>query len=215
MRLLLRRVTAHQPGDWPLREMRPTEMLALREGAGMQRLVFAVCFLALFALGLTSAHAKTRTYFVAADEIAWNYASSGKNMITGAVLRPPAPDRIGLTYTKAVYHEYTDASFARMRPQPGYQGILGPVIRAEVGDTVVVNFKNNTKFPQSMHPHGVFYDKPSEGAPYQDGVPITRKGGDSVAPGGTFRYLWRIPPRAGPAHTDGSSVLWMYHSARQ
>jgi hephaestin len=34
----------------------------------------------------------------------------------------------------------------------------------------------------------------------------------AVPPGATFTYTWPVPDRAGPAHGDMSSVLWMYHS---
>lgn len=51
---------------------------------------------------------------------------------------------------------------------------MGPVIRAVVGDTIEVTFKNLLApgSPSvSMHPHGVLYDKGSEGSPYNDGKP--------------------------------------------
>ncbi|HEY6535343.1 MAG TPA: multicopper oxidase domain-containing protein [Candidatus Nitrosocosmicus sp.] len=35
--------------------------------------------------------------------------------------------------------------------------MLGPVIHAEVGDTIKMVFKNNAHIPYSMHPHGLFY----------------------------------------------------------
>lgn len=51
-------------------------------------------------------------------------------------------------------------------------GLLGPVIRGVVGDTLKVTFRNNLKeHNASMHPHGVWYDKESEGSPYNDGLP--------------------------------------------
>jgi hypothetical protein len=50
-----------------------------------------------------------------------------------------------------------------------YLGLVGPILRAEVGDTIKVVFKNDLRFPTSMHPHGVAYTKASEGAPYADG----------------------------------------------
>jgi FtsP/CotA-like multicopper oxidase with cupredoxin domain len=114
---------------------------------------------------------------------------------------------------KAVYREYTDSTFSTLEPRPPqwrHLGILCPVLRGAVGDTIVVVFRNNTHFPASMHPHGVFYDKASEGALYNDGT--TQKGDDSVPPGGTYRYVWSIPERAGPGPNDPSSILWPYHS---
>ena len=80
-------------------------------------------------------------------------------------------------------------------------GFLGPLIRAEVGDTIQVIFRNNAKRPYSMHPHGVFYNKDSEGAPYEDGTSGADKADDGVPPGGTHKYTWQVPERAGPAWT--------------
>ena len=70
-------------------------------------------------------------------------------------------------------------------------------------------FKNNLKFRASLHPHGVFYQKESEGSPYNDGVDPAKK---SAAPGETQTYSWAVPERAGPTEHELSSVLWMYHS---
>lgn len=47
--------------------------------------------------------------------------------------------------------------------------ILGPVIKAEVGDTILVTFFNKASWPFSIHPHGVSYGKASEGMWYHDG----------------------------------------------
>ena len=46
------------------------------------------------------------------------------------------------------------------------------MIRGVVGDTLKVHFRNNLKENNaSIHPHGVWYDKASEGSPYNDGLP--------------------------------------------
>lgn len=42
-------------------------------------------------------------------------------------------------------------------------GLLGPTLRAEEGETVVVTFRNMATAPYSIHPHGVAYGKQSEG----------------------------------------------------
>jgi hypothetical protein len=52
------------------------------------------------------------------------------------------PHRIGGQYKKARYFEYTDDTFTSKKPHPSHLGFLGPVIRAEVGDTIKVAFKN-------------------------------------------------------------------------
>jgi hephaestin len=116
---------------------------------------------------------------------------------------------------KTLYREYTDGTFKTLKkrsPEWEHMGFLGPLIRAEVGDTIKVVFRNKASHPHSIHPHGVFYNKDSEGAPYQDGTSGADKADDSVPPGGTHTYTWQVPERAGPASGDGSSILWMYHS---
>jgi hypothetical protein len=165
---------------------------------------------------------KTRTYYVGADVVVWNYAPKGRNEITGAPFDRVAdtyvqtgPGRIGSRYLKCLYRGYTDASFTRLAPRPAdeaYLGFLGPVIRAEVGDTIRVVFRNACPFPVSVHPHGVLYAKDSEGAPYDDGTSGADKADDDVPTGGRHTYAWKVPERAGSGPGDGSSVMWMYHS---
>jgi FtsP/CotA-like multicopper oxidase with cupredoxin domain len=160
----------------------------------------------------------TRTYYIAADDVVWDYAPGGNNRITGkpfegfeAFVMVPSPIALGRVYKKTVFREYTDATFKTLKPrEPQWEhlGILGPMIRAEVGDTIKITFKNNASHPHSVHPHGVIYDKESEGAQYDDGTGT--KG--AIAPGATHTYTWGVPERAGPAHGEGSSIIWMYHS---
>ena len=169
-----------------------------------------------------SAGGRSRTYFVAADELDWDYVPGGTNATTGTpfsglqqIQVTSAPDRIGRVYRKAIYREYTDSSFSSLKPRPPqweHLGILGPLLRAEVGDTIRVVFRNNGSHPYTLHPHGVFYTKSSEGAPYADGTDGADKSDDGVPPGGTHVYVWPVPERAGPARGAGSSILWMYHS---
>lgn len=164
----------------------------------------------------------TRAYYIAADEVVWDYAPQGFNVLTGEpfgdeenVFVAQGPDRIGSQYVKALYREYTDATFTTLKPvdeEWTHLGNLGPVIRAVVGDKIEVHFKNNTTRPASVHPHGVFYEKDSEGAPYADGTSGDDLADDAVPPGGTHVYHWDVPERAGPADHDGSTVFWMYHS---
>jgi len=63
-----------------------------------------------------------------------------------------------------------------------------------------------------MHPHGVLYEKDSEGADYHDGSTSKDKGDGAVPPGATHTYSWRVPERAGPGPGDPSSVFWLYQS---
>lgn len=162
---------------------------------------------------------KIRTYYIAAVETEWNYVPTGIDQMTGKPFEGEAKiwtehgrDRIGSVYRKAVYREYTDETFdaAKKRSKEWeHLGILGPLIRAEVGDTIVVHFRNNATQSFSMHPHGVSYSRDSEGTPYA-GTSMVEAG--LVARGQTHTYIWHVPERAGPGESDGSSVVWLYHS---
>jgi FtsP/CotA-like multicopper oxidase with cupredoxin domain len=164
----------------------------------------------------------TRTYYIASDEVKWNFAPAQINLITGkpydnytGLYVKNTKDHIGSVYLKCLYQGYTDATFATLQPVTDkwkHLGMMGPAIHAEVGDTVKVVFKNNCRIPTSMHPHGLFYLKESEGAQYNDNVFDSDKGGESVPSGGNYTYTWQVPERAGPGPGDPSSVLWMYHS---
>ena len=83
----------------------------------------------------------SRTYYIAADEVAYGAQQGG-----------PAG------YRTAVYQEYTDDSFTRVKPRPAewrHLSFLGPLIRANVGDTVRVVFRNRLSFAANVHPDAV------------------------------------------------------------
>lgn len=163
---------------------------------------------------------RTRVYFIAADEVIWDYAPTGINQITGRpfeglqlFITTQGPTQIGRKSKKALYREYTDSTFRTLKPRAPddeYLGFLGPVIRAEVGDSIRIVFRNNASYPYSVHAHGVLYDKESEGAGYNDGTSSASKAG--VAPGATKTYAWFAGDRAGPGPMEGSTAFWMYHS---
>ena len=165
---------------------------------------------------------RTRTYFIGADQVVWDYAPTGRDGITGRRFDSVArtyvrrePGRIGSRYVKCLYRGYTDAGFTQLTKRAAearYLGLLGPVVRGEVGDTIKVVFHNTCPFPTSVHAHGVLYKKDSEGAPYHDDTLGPDKADDAVPTGGTHTYTWQVPDRAGPGPSDGSSVMWMYHS---
>src|SRR6187431_836561 len=187
-------------------------------GAAMKRLVWAVCLVAVGSLtqlaatpaaprpkqDSPTAGGRVRTYYIAAEETEWDYAPLGIDMMTGeplagtaAAYTQPGPNHIGRLYRKAVYREYTDATFATRKPRPPqdeYLGLLGPILRAEVGDTIKVVFKNSASRPYSMHvpdeslrprhPAGTGVTVDADGF-VSDGVPE-----DTVAPGATGNYEW-------------------------
>jgi hypothetical protein len=83
---------------------------------------------------------QTRIYYIAADEVKWDFAPTGINQITGKpfdghdkLYIENTQDRIGKVYLKAQYREYTDDTFTTLKPISDkwkHLGILGPVIHA-------------------------------------------------------------------------------------
>jgi multicopper oxidase len=143
----------------------------------------------------------TRHYYLAVEETTWDYAPSGKSLLGSGPRdgRIPAPWRGNTKWTKVRYVEYTDGSFVTKKPQPDWLGILGPVLRAEVGDTIAVHFLNRAKRNYGIQPHGV---KPANNVDFKVGFP----------PNSHFVYAWKVDEESGPRPGDGSSVSWWYHS---
>lgn len=167
----------------------------------------------------------TRTYYMAVEDVLWDYAPSYPiNPMHGesfddaekVFVEGNQKNRIGHQYYKARYIEYTDASFREIKKRPDeweHLGLLGPVIRGEVGDTIKVVLKNKTAdMPVSLHPHGVLYRKNSEGTHYEDGTAGADKADDLINPGQSHTYVWEVPERSGPGPKDTHSIVWLYHS---
>ncbi|UYV79207.1 HEPHL1 [Cordylochernes scorpioides] len=163
---------------------------------------------------------KVREYFIAALETEWNYAPINRHIVTGESLLQNeesrvyverTDNRIGRRYLKAVFREFTDGRFTRQKrrePEDRHLGILGPFIRAEIGDLIRVVFRNMASRPYSIHPHGVFRHKPEDGngeaADYDE---------PAVAPGETHVYEWEVPKRAGPGRKGFNCTAWAYYSS--
>lgn len=116
--------------------------------AASMKVTAAICLLLLALAGTGTA--KVRTHYIAAEEVMWNYAPTGMNVFKGVpLLEDPesfpffveGPTFIGGTYIKALFFEYTDATFTEkkdMGPDWEHMGFLGPPLFAEVGDTFEV-----------------------------------------------------------------------------
>lgn len=166
---------------------------------------------------------RVRLYYVAVDEVDWTYLPARADQaLTGRkddfskdTVSRGMKDPNATTHRKALFREYTDSTFTTLKPRGEawkHLGILGPLLRAEVGDTIRVMLRNHATRSYSLHPHGVFYAKNAEGMAYLDGTSGAERLDDAVAPGGTFTYNWPVPERAGPATGDGSTAFWLYHS---
>jgi FtsP/CotA-like multicopper oxidase with cupredoxin domain len=101
-------------------------------------------------------------------------------------------------YRAYVYREMTPgfAAYARGPYIPG------PTLHGEVGDVLVVHFRNADRALRqavTMHPHGVKYNPEYDGAYMGE---FTRAGG-FIGPGETFTYQWECTP--------DSVGAWPYH----
>ena len=166
--------------------------------------LFRGWFLLSVILAVQHCAAATRHYFIAAEDVSWDYAPSKRDLIHGVHI--PMPWAQQTQWPKTRFIEYTDSSFSVRTPQPEWLGILGPVIRAEVGDTIVVEFLNRSIRVHNIHPHGLRYDKSSEGAHYVASGP-----GSLVLSGARYTYTWVADAGSGPGPGDPSSIVWWYH----
>jgi hypothetical protein len=172
--------------------------------------------------GKTPDPAKTRHYYIAAEADLWDYLPSGSDPVCGM----PLPVDIVLQHKiwKVRYFQYTDGTFTKRVPQPARLGILGPVLRGMVGDYLEVTFLNRAIGGiYSMHPHGVKYDKDSEGSYQPDQAKLPGRGstngpsaaqglGAAVDYGARFTYVWYMDESSGPLPSEPSSKGWLYHS---
>jgi FtsP/CotA-like multicopper oxidase with cupredoxin domain len=152
---------------------------------------------------------RTRQYFIAAEPVEWNYAPYGRDQRAQAPL--PGLWQGNQKYSKYRYIQYTDDSFLTPVKQPAWLGILGPIIRGVVGDTLKVTFLNRSDRDDrafSIHPHGLRYSKDDEGAFY---YPSPGKG-SRIIRNTKFTYTWKVDKEAGPGPGEPSSKVWLYHS---
>jgi hypothetical protein len=170
----------------------------------MKRTVFVLLCWSFSLFAVARLHATERHYYIAAEDVTWDYAPSGRDLLYGRPI--PQPWGLRTKWPKSRYVEYTDATFTVRKAQPEWLGILGPVIRAEVGDSIMVEFLNRSRNPHGIHPHGLRYDKADEGAFY-----LPWGAGARVQPGGRFTYHWFADAGSGPGPGQLSSVVWWYH----
>ncbi|XP_076024217.1 ferroxidase HEPHL1 isoform X2 [Genypterus blacodes] len=184
-------------------------------------MLLAACSLVLLAAGAEGQRNRERVYYVGIVEEQWDYAPSGTNLLNGkdiaedehaSAFLENGLHRIGSRYKKAMFRQFTNATYSQQAPRPPWLGFLGPVLRAEVDDVIVVHLKNFASRNYSMHPHGIFYDKASEGALYPDGTSGLQKLDDAVPPGGSYTYRWELRPEYAPTEGDANCLTWVYHS---
>ncbi|XP_044061159.1 coagulation factor VIII [Siniperca chuatsi] len=167
-------------------------------------------------MDLRSGEIRYRTYYIAAEEITWDYGVRKPHQLI-----KPREMRRGMRkflpeYKKVVFRAYRDEDFLLPVSRGEHQqhlGIMGPFIRAEINDLLTVIFKNKASRPYSFHLQGV-YDR-NQGAGIAQthassappGVP-----GEPVAPGEARTYNWRITRTQGPKDTKFDCKTGAYYS---
>jgi FtsP/CotA-like multicopper oxidase with cupredoxin domain len=150
--------------------------------------------------------AKVRHYYIAAEPDLWDFTPDGQDAVCGKQL--PTQVLLNRVSWKIRYVQYADADFsARVLPAERL-GMLGPVLRGTTGQYLVITVLNRSWQSISLHPHGVHYDKDSEGSYYKPNPGL----GAALAPGAKFTYVWYLDEASGPQPNEPSSKAWLYHS---
>jgi hephaestin len=120
-----------------------------------------------------------RHYCIMSNEIYWNYApnSTANHMDLTNMFEHNAESiltqselSMGSTFLKAVYQEYEYDTTTKLcdwttlktvTTSPKSNGILGPTIRAVVGDKIYVHYFNGCTRPYSIEPHGLYHSQVS------------------------------------------------------
>jgi FtsP/CotA-like multicopper oxidase with cupredoxin domain len=144
---------------------------------------------------------QVREYWIQADSFRHNVVPTGHDGMMGLRFESD-----GSSFWALGYRAYTEDWKALLPASDDIgpnSGIPGPIIRAEVGDTVRVHFRNNDthyRFPHSMHPHGCIYTPANDGVYLVDEPNVP---GRVIPFGSTYTYEWKAAP---------SSVgTWLYH----
>uniref|UniRef100_A0A2K6SJC6 Coagulation factor V n=1 Tax=Saimiri boliviensis boliviensis TaxID=39432 RepID=A0A2K6SJC6_SAIBB len=161
-------------------------------------------------------HIKRWEYFIAAEEIIWDYAPvipANMDKKYRSLHLDNFSNRIGKHYKKVIYTQYEDESFTKHIENPHMKedGILGPIIRAQVRDTLKIVFRNMASRPYSIYPHGVTF------SPYEDEVNSSFTSGSNtmiraVQPGETYTYKWNILELDEPTENDAQCLTRPYYS---
>ncbi|XP_073920289.1 coagulation factor VIII isoform X2 [Castor canadensis] len=179
------------------------------------QLQLSTCF---FLCLLRFSFSATRRYYLGAVEMSWDYMQSDLLGELHVDTRfPPiksrsVPFNTSVMYKKTVFVEFTDHLFNIAKPRPPWMGLLGPTIRAEVYDTVVITLKNMASHPVSLQAVGVSYWKVSEGAEYDDQTSQKEKEDDKVFPGESHTYVWQVLKENGPMASDPPCLTYSYLS---
>nr|XP_035953886.1 coagulation factor V isoform X4 [Halichoerus grypus] len=161
-------------------------------------------------------HMKRWEYFIAAEEVIWDYAPiipANMDKKYRSLHLDNFSNQIGKHYKKVVYTQYQDEFFTKRLENTNIKedGILGPIIRAQVRDTLKIVFKNMASRVYSIYPHGVTF------SPYEDDVNSSYTSDNytmirAVQPGETYTYKWNILESDEPTENDAQCLTRPYYS---
>jgi FtsP/CotA-like multicopper oxidase with cupredoxin domain len=149
----------------------------------------------------TVAGGQLREYWIQADAFYHNLVPTGLDGMSGTRYNANQT-----SYWALGYRAYTPGWGTPLSGNESIganTGIPGPTLRAEVGDTIRVHFRNNDtyyRFCHSMHPHGLLYTPANDGS---WAALFANKPGTALQVGETFTYEWKAV-----ASSVGS---WPYH----
>ncbi|WP_205697138.1 multicopper oxidase domain-containing protein [Conexibacter sp. SYSU D00693] len=130
-----------------------------------------------------------REYWLVAEPVRWTIVPNKRDEMMDAAVKG-----------RTTFGAYAYVAYSKDFGRPlGKATIPGPTLEAEVGETLVVHFRNRTKVPLTVHPHGVFYTPDMDGA-YKGRFSDP---GGFVKPGATFTYVWEC--------REGTEGVWPYH----
>ncbi|NXT21027.1 HPHL1 protein, partial [Syrrhaptes paradoxus] len=160
-------------------------------------------------------HRAMRIYYIAAEEVEWDYASnkSSEPKIYNVSSNEERPVLMSLMKeqkslrvfrkTMGPFLGQATESLSKFRKAALISGVscfdLGPLLHAEVGDSVLIVFKNKASRPYSVSAHGI------------EEVAALGKIFLSVS-GEINTYRWNVPERSGPGKTDPNCITWVYYS---
>ncbi|XP_027288293.1 coagulation factor VIII isoform X3 [Cricetulus griseus] len=156
---------------------------------------------------------KTWIHYISAEEEDWDYAPSVLTSDDGSYKSQylsNGPHRIGRKYKKVRFIAYTDETFKTRETIQHESGILGPLLYGEVGDTLLIVFKNQASRPYNIYPHGITDVSPLHLRRLPRGIKHVKD--LPIRPGEIFKYKWTVSVEDGPTKSDPRCLTRYYSS---
>ncbi|NXP76050.1 HPHL1 protein, partial [Ramphastos sulfuratus] len=149
-------------------------------------------------------HGAMRLYYIAAEEVEWDYASnksSAPNIYNSSNELQVAAQTWGRTHMNSILCQLQKGKCILSSCWQIIQPLAihsRPLLHAEVGDSVLIIFKNKASRPYSISAHGV-----EEVGSVK--IVLSVSGEINI-------YRWNVPERSGPGKTDPNCITWVYYS---